>query len=58
MYLFLDTLSAKTCIFLFSQEREVVDMQYQDFFRREFEDLPDAIDSLLKKNDVTYAQIV
>lgn len=54
MYLLIDTLSQETCIGLFTEQREMVDLVFEDYHHQEFAKLPEAIDALLKKHDISY----
>lgn len=57
MYLFIDTLSVRTCLILFGEERNIIDKDERDFYRKEFEMLPGAIDELLRKHEINYSDL-
>lgn len=57
MYLFIDTISNPCYLALFDEKRNIVDSLNWPGQRKEFDTLIETIDTLIKKNNISYKQL-
>lgn len=57
MHLFIDTLSAPSYIALLDEKRTVITEKYADLRHKEFEDLPEILESIMETCHITYSDL-